>query len=420
MTCRAEALDVQRLGALLAVALPAVAVLCHAAATATGLAGEAKPARPGHSRVPGVVIDHSPAASRRYIGCPGIAVLPNGDYVATHSFFGPGSTYSRMCAHRSADAGRTWEKLAEISGQWWSSLFVHEGALYLLGTSRRYGQAVVRRSTDGGRTWTTPRDANTGLLLADGKYHCAPVPVAVHGGRVWRAMEDATGPGGWGKHFRAFMMSAPAGADLLRAANWTCSNRLARDAAWLGGRFGGWLEGNAVVTPEGRIVNILRVDSPAGGKAAIVRISSDGRTATFDPARDFIDLPGGSKKFTIRRDAGTKLYWSLTNYIQRKDRGGKVKASLTRNTLALISSGDLRKWTVRSIILHHPDTARHAFQYVDWLFEGGDLIAVSRTAFDDGLGGAHNQHDANYLTFHRIPGFRKRTMNDPPLDRAAE
>ena len=27
--------------------------------------------------------------------------------------------------------------------------------------------------------------------------------------------------------------------------------------------------------------------------------------------------------------------------------------------------------------------------------------------YDDGLGGAHNAHDANYITFHRIYGFRQ-------------
>jgi hypothetical protein len=31
---------------------------------------------------------------------------------------------------------------------------------------------------------------------------------------------------------------------------------------------------------------------------------------------------------------------------------------------------------------------------------------LSRTAFDDGLGGAHNAHDANFLTFHRIENIR--------------
>ena len=37
---------------------------------------------------------------------------------------------------------------------------------------------------------------------------------------------------------------------------------------------------------------------------------------------------------------------------------------------------------------------------------GDDLIALSRTAWPDGLGGPVRQHDANYLTFHRFKNFR--------------
>ena len=49
-------------------------------------AGSAPPPAGDHSRVPGVVIDYSPASSGKCIGCPAIAILPNGDYVASHSF----------------------------------------------------------------------------------------------------------------------------------------------------------------------------------------------------------------------------------------------------------------------------------------------------------------------------------------------
>jgi hypothetical protein len=218
-------------------------------------------------------------------------------------------------------------------------------------------------------------------------------------------MEDAMGPDGWGSHFHSFMMSVPVAADLLHADNWTFSNRLGRNAEWLGGKFGGWLEGNAVITPAGRIVNILRVDYPGyEEKAALIEISKDGKRAAFDPRTGFIDFPGGCKKFTIRRDRKDGSYWSLSNYVPPDQRTGEP--GRTRNTLALIRSTDLRSWEVWSIILKHPDAGYHGFQYVDWLFEGEDLIAVVRTAFDDGEGGAHNQHDANFLTFHRIPNFR--------------
>lgn len=64
-------------------------------------------------------------------------------------------------------------------------------------------------------------------------------------------------------------------------------------------------------------------------------------------------------------------------------------------------------WSVDSTIIHHPDIDLHGYQYVDWQFDGNDIIAVSRTSHDDGVGGAANHHDANYLTFHRIPNFRE-------------
>lgn len=48
-------------------------------------------------------------------------------------------------------------------------------------------------------------------------------------------------------------------------------------------------------------------------------------------------------------------------------------------------------------------------------FDSADLIAICRTASDDGLGGAHSCHDANFLTFHRVTNFRRLTMRDSTL-----
>ncbi len=52
-------------------------------------------------------------------------------------------------------------------------------------------------------------------------------------------------------------------------------------------------------------------------------------------------------------------------------------------------------------------SAKYGFQYVDWQFDGNDIIAAVRTGFVDDAGGPHNFHDANYLLFRRIADFRK-------------
>ena len=355
--------------------------------------------------VPGVVIDHSSKTSGVYFGSPSIAIWTNGDYVASHDDFGPHSTLATTTVFISQDKGRTWIKTCVIAGQYWSTLFIHHEALYLMGTSREYGKVVIRRSPDGGHTWTEPKDASSGLLRAGAKHHCAPVPVVVCNGRIWRAMEDVRGPGKWAAWFRAFMMSAPENADLLNATNWTWSNVVGSDTNWLDGKFGGWLEGNAVVTPDGKIVDLLRCDMPTPHeRAAIIRISDDGRRATFEPGEGFVDFPGGAKKFTVRFDPQSKQYWSLANAMIAGNANNQPGA--VRNALALITSSDLRHWEIRRELLYHTLPAQYGFQYCDWQFDGDDLIAVVRTAFDDSTGGAHNFHDANYLTFHRFSKFR--------------
>jgi beta-glucanase (GH16 family) len=355
--------------------------------------------------IPGIVIDHSPKSTGRYVGSPSLVELPNGNYIASHDWFGPGTPFNQTVVFESTDRGRSWRQISSLPGQFWSNLFWHQDALYLIGTTARYGQSAIRRSGDGGHTWTTPVDEMSGILFPDSQYHTAPMPVVIHNGRIWRAMEDGQNGTQWGRRFRAFMMSAPVDADLLQAANWTASNRLAHNSAYLDGNFGGWLEGSAVVGPDGNILNILRVAYYAGHeKAAIIRISPAGKTATFDPANDFVDFRGGAKKFSIRHDPVSNRYWTLSNKVLPEHEGGNIER--TRNAVALMSSADLRNWTTHSIVLYHPNVSHHGFQYLDWHFDGNDLIVVSRTAHADGMGGANSAHDANFMTFHRIESFR--------------
>jgi hypothetical protein len=361
-------------------------------------------------KVPGIVVDYIPASARTYIGSPSICILPNGDYIASHDYFGPGSTEYQQAltaVFRSADKGNSWQKISEINGQFWSNLFVHNGSLHIMGTWKHHGNLIIRKSTDGGFTWTKPSDNRTGLLR-EGEYHTAPMPMVVHDGRIWRAVENAkSNTTAWGIRYGATVFSAPLESDLLNASSWVNTNSLAYDPAYLDGKFGGWLEGNAVVTPEGKIVNILRVATTEPGRdlAAIVDISDDGLKASFDPETGFIDFVGGARKFSIRYDEISGHYLTICNMISKGFED--MNAGSVRNTLAIKSSSDLKQWNVHRILLQHPDVKKHGFQYVDWQFDGKDIIYLSRTAYDDEFGGANNYHDANYLTFHRIKNYRK-------------
>lgn len=392
------------------------AILIVACALQVSISRAAVPAPPG------VVISHFPASSGIYIGSPSIAILPSGDFIASHDGFGPKHEFGRTYLFRSEDGGDTWQSLGQVDGQGTSTLFVHNSSLYLMGLGHR--SVVIRQSTDGGKTWTVPADNNKGLILSSGRFSTAPTPVLVHEGRIWRAMEVVAKQGRWAIDHHPFMLSAAVDSDLLRADSWTPSNSVPTDVRWLDGTFGGWLEGNAVAAPDREVVIILRVHYQGyeGNKAAMVKVSRDGKATHFEPVSGFIGFPGGAKKFTIRFDPASDQYWSLTNFVPKKHRhgGGHLhpggNPESTRNTLVLISSPDLHEWSIRSILLYHPDTAKHGFQYVDWQFDGNDIVAVSRTAFDDGFGGAHDMHDANYLTFHRVVDFRSTLsteVNDP-------
>lgn len=358
---------------------------------------------------PGIVVSHMPKSESIYLGSPSICVLPNGDYIASYDWFGPngGSPRSgQTFIFRSQDKGATWIRICTIDGQFWSNVFLFRNNLYIMGTDKGQGNIVIRRSMDYGITWTKPISKTKGLLF-EGAYHTAPTPVIEHEGRVWRAFEYANAyPATNFSRYGALMLSADANSDLLDASNWTMSNYLPYDPTYLNNKFQGWIEGNAVIDKEGNVLNLLRVHvySRVIEHTAILKVSKDGKTVSFDPDKGFIKMPGSSKKFTIRYDKNTNKYWSLVNYVP--DTLFNTAPSLIRNYLALISSDDLLNWDTHKIVLSHPDSDYHAFQYVDWVFDEDDIIFLSRTAFDDDEGGADTYHNSNYITFHRIVNYK--------------
>ncbi len=387
------------------------------------------------------VIKYHPELAKSYLGSPSIVRLQDGALLASHDYFGLAGCpknhegeESLTSIYRSEDDGATWQNITHIMNCYWSSLFTHAGALYILGTSQQYGSIVIRRSDDGGYTWTHPADASSGLLFRGGayheppNYHCAPVPVLAHEGRLYRAFEDCDPPG-WG-NFQACVISAPVDADLLEAGSWTMSNKLPFDQSWIPpgwhgqrARPAGWREGNIVLAPDGALLNIMTFEGGAmlDEKAPRLQISEGGKRLDFDAETGYINFPGAKAKFTIRRDAISGKYLSLVNSLADKELLEQMALDLEsqryrsrhpmrqRNLLSLSVSDDLVHWrVVKTLIADDTGLIPEAsmmltgFQYVDWQIDGDDLIYVVRTAYR----GARNFHDSNQIVFRVLKNFR--------------
>lgn len=348
----------------------------------------------------GAVIAHLPFDEARYLGSPSIVHSRDGGYLVSHDFFGIDSSTSESAVYASEDGAR-WEKIADIAPLFWGTLFHQKDALYLIGITEEYGDIVIRRSLDEGRTWTIPHSSTTGLLTSDAGYHTAPVPMLIHAGRLWRAIERRTIAGiqPWG-YFAAGVMSAPVDADLLDARSWEYSERIEPSDELLADDVRFWLEGNVALAPNGEVVNVLRAHSwdRKSQRAVLMSVSADGRTVSAD-ADSVIAMPGGGSKFTIRQD-GDGRYWSIANTALFD--ASPHLALRARNTLSLITSADLHTWHVVSVLLHHPDDEKHGYQYVDWQFEGTDIVFACRTSHEFEGRQAHSYHDSNLITFHRI------------------
>ncbi|MGC3978057.1 MAG: T9SS type A sorting domain-containing protein [Paludibacteraceae bacterium] len=365
-------------------------------------------------QLPGIIITRSLDSKYSFITNPSITILPDGDYLAacTGAYRVQG-TSAGVSFFLSSDKGLTWKAQSINNGVMsYQNLFVHKGTLYLMGTSGVQSDVIIRTSTDKGVTWTYPTNSSDGILLT-GQYHSAPVPMAVHNGRIWRAFETNVE----GENKTAFVMSAPVDADLMNATNWAVTNALSYNTNWISGdgkSFKQWLEGNVVVDKNGNIVNVLRVDEEKyGGVAAIATVTGTIQLS-FNPSTDIIHFPGGGKKFTIRYDNQSNFYWTISNAEFDEDRtktqagvySSGTHCGLLRNRLVLMSSPDLRNWTIKDTLISYDNPFLNGFQYVDWLFEGDDIIAVSRTAFQDERGLPVRQHDGNYFLFHRFTNFR--------------
>ena len=351
---------------------------------------------------PGTVVnylhpaDGQYAFSGQYLCSPSLLRLPDGALLASMDVYAGGAPQNLTLLFRSENGGASWRYLTDLFPCFWGQLFLCGGRLYMLGVSDEYGDLLIGRSDDGGVSWTAP------TVLLRGSSDCrtsgchrAPMPVLEWEGRIWTDLQY----GAWPAHeMDDAVLSAPADCDLLDASNWVCSGfwrdreHFSECAALTPGRSGG-IEGS-VVACEGGLYDFLRYDR---GKWLLLRL--DGHDPEAAPVlEDVVGLEATPSKAEVRFDAQSGWFYTVCSRALEQPR-------TERNLLSLARSRDLRRWEMVCDLLDYRDAdpALNGFQYASFLFDGDDLLYLSRTA----CCGAHNYHNSNAVTFHRLPRFRE-------------
>ena len=350
-------------------------------------------------------LDNAYSFSGKYLCSPGLLRHPGGYLLASMDVYQGNAPQNLSLLFRSDDNGESWYHVSELFPCFWPRMFLHRGVLYILGCSTEYGDLLIGASYDGGKTFTEPTVLLRGSNGKNGMagIHKNPQPVLSYNGRLYNTLEW----GSWGQGYHAAMvMSADENADLLDAESWSFSKPLCYDESWKGvgiGHSSGTIEGCLTVGCDGNLYTVMRYDmtklEPNYGLALRYRVNTSDPHAPliFDRA---IEFPTNHAKFQIRYDDVSQRYFSIASRIT------SPQQNTSRTLLSLMSSKDMLHWDTICDLLDarkQDSTGNNiGFQYVDFFYEGNDILYVCRTATN----GAKNFHDSNYITFHRIKNFR--------------
>lgn len=342
------------------------------------------------------------AFSGKYLCSPSLVRHPDGYLLASMDLFAGSAPQNLTLIYRSDDDGQTWQYVSELYPCFWGKMFIHDGALYMLGCSTEYGDLLIGRSDDGGKTFGMP----TVLLRGSGRgqydgVHKNPQNVVRYKGRIYETLEW----GAWAKGYHGVMvMSCDEKADLLNAENWHFTYPVKYDPNWEGvgkGETQGNIEGTLAVAPDGKLYNIMRYTmdklTPRYGLVLAYLVNTDDPDAPLTYSHP-IPLPGNDSKFMIKQDPKTGKYYTIISRIL------SYADADSRNLLSLMVSEDLYHWELAYDVIdkHKEDPQYNGFQYVDFEIEGDDIISLIRV----GMNKPNSFHNTNYSTFLRIKDFR--------------
>lgn len=345
--------------------------------------------------------DEAYAFSGRYLCSPSLLAHPEGYLLASMDVFHGKMPQNLTIIFRSDDGGKSWYYLTELMPCFWGKLFLHGGEVYMLACSTEYGDLLIGKSTDGGATFGAPTVLLRGANGKNGSsgVHKNPQNIVSFGGRLYTTLEW----GSWANKeygHAAMVMSCDENADLLAPESWSftepvpfahfapelCDVKIPAMT----------IEGSPVVTPEGRLLNIMRFSKR--GYALCYEVNTAEPEAPLNYSH-IMEFPANFSKFMIKYDSVSGYYYSIVCRLYESC------PDSARNYQTLMRSRDLAAWEDAAVLYDFRDmnASKVGLQYVDFSFDGDDIIYLCRTAWN----GAASFHDSNYSTFHRIKNFRK-------------
>ena len=347
--------------------------------------------------------DTAYAFSGRYLCSPCVLRHPEGHLLASMDVYGWNHPQNLTMIFRSDDDGKTWHHLCDLMPCFWGRMFMHGGALYMIGCSTEYGDVLIGRSEDGGRSFGTPSVLARGSGGKEGNtgWHKNPQPLHIQGDRLYLPIEWGSWQNGEYGH-AAVVMSCPKDCDLLVPENWHFSEP--RPFDYFTEELSDLekpvmtIEGTLVTAPDGRLLNAMRFGKYQKSLVYEVNTSDPDAPLSYSHCMDF---PGNFSKFMIRYDAVSGQYYSIVCRVYDREK------PWARDLASLVCSKDLLHWQVVLDLFDYRNYVEDSykkigFQYVDFFFEGEDILFLSRTA----LNGANDFHNSNSMTFHRIKSFR--------------
>ena len=337
---------------------------------------------------------------RYFIHDPGMARLPSGHFLVAAPCWQRGVGPDHLMMARSADGGRSWQRLADLPFAE-GTPFVVGDDLYMFTQPRQHQDVYFMRSDDEGESWTGP------VKVVEGAFWNCQTNMVIRDGQLYWVLDQ--------KHKATVSIAADLSRDLLDPGAWRISQvipakqtavqfRTAHDQHQPE-RFDDWnLEGN-VMDVNGHLRIACRVNpkhtGPTPGIAAVFDLEDDGADLDLQFDQHY-PWPGGQSKFCIVFDALTRLFWMACNLVSSAEpQKLDCAPNAERRFLMLYCGMDGLNWLPAGCVAMAPCSSQ-SFMYPSVAIDGDDLAILSRTCRSSG-----HYHDADLATFHRVHGFRE-------------